>query len=367
MTANDRKRLQRQILFWTGVLAVFVALLYLLRPILLPFIAGLVVAYFLNPLAVGLMRLHFSRLAATLTILVAFLVIFVAILLVLIPVLGEQIGRFVANVPDYVDALRELFEDHAPEWLRQMLSEPLSSLTGSFSEIAGRGAEWLGTILGSVWTGGLVLFNLISLLIITPIVAFYVLNDWERMVDKVDGWLPRDHRDTIRGLIAQMNEAVSGFIRGQGTVCTILAVFYAATLSLLGLNFGLLIGIASGILNFIPYVGSTTGFILAVGMALVQFWPDWTLVLAVGVVFLFGQAAESYALQPMLVGDRVGLHPVWLMFSLFAFGYLFGFVGLLLAVPLAACVAVLLRFGLARYMDSPLYRGSGAGMPKQRP
>jgi predicted PurR-regulated permease PerM len=188
-------------------------------------------------------------------------------------------------------------------------------------------------------------------------VAFYLLNDWDHMIAKVDSWLPRDHAPTIRALASEIDGAMAGFIRGQGTVCLLLGLFYAIALSLAGLNFGLLIGLGAGLLSFIPYIGSTVGGILAIGMALVQFWPDWLHIAVIIAIFAGGQFIEGNFLSPYLVGNRVGLHPVWLMFALFAFGYLFGFVGLLLAVPLAAATGVLVRFALKQYLNSPVYLG----------
>jgi predicted PurR-regulated permease PerM len=184
------------------------------------------------------------------------------------------------------------------------------------------------------------------------------------MVATVDSWLPLSQRDTIRLIARDIDSAIAGFIRGQAMVCLILGGFYAIGLSLIGLNFGVLIGLTAGMLSFIPYVGSITGLILSVGVAIVQFWPDWTWIVATLGVFAFGQFVEGNILSPKLVGASVGLHPVWLMFALLAFSSLFGFVGLLLAVPLAAAVGVIARYGLARYMDSPLYRGTRIVEPR---
>src|SRR5437868_13487581 len=180
------------------------------------------------------------------------------------------------------------------------------------------------------------------------------------MVAPVDNWIPLEHRETVRGLAREMNEAIAGFVRGQTAVCLILGSYYAIGLTAVGLNFGLLIGLASGIITFIPYVGSMTGLVLAVGVAIAQFWPGYTPIITVLVVFFVGQFLEGYVLAPKLVGGSVGLHPVWLMFALFAFGYLLGFVGLLIAVPLAAVVGVLVRFALRRYLESPFYTGEPA-------
>jgi predicted PurR-regulated permease PerM len=349
--------LQRQMVFWTAALIILILALWLLGDIMLPFIAGLVLAYFLDPVADALERLGLPRIVATLAILITSIVAIVVLLLLLLPVLGDQIARFSSNLPSLMQALVRLFNDLAPQWLKDMLASSGTNLPASLSDLASKAAGWLAAILASILTGSLALVNVISLLIVTPIVAFYMLNDWDRMVAKVDGWLPRDHHNTIRGLARQIDEAMAGFIRGQGTVCLTLGIFYAVGLSFAGLNFGLLIGLGAGLLSFIPYVGTIIGGVLAIGMALIQFWPDWVQVLIIIGIFVAGQFIEGNFLSPYLVGNRIGLHPVWLMFALFAFGYLFGFVGLLLAVPLAAAVGVLVRFALQQYLKSPLYLG----------
>lgn len=183
------------------------------------------------------------------------------------------------------------------------------------------------------------------------------------MVAKVDQWIPRDYVADVRQIAKEIDQAIAGFIRGQGSLCLILGIYYAVGLSLVGLNFGLLIGLFAGMISFIPYVGSMVGLVLAIGVALVQFWPDYPWIGLVLVVFFSGQFLEGNILQPKLVGSSVGLHPVWLMFALFAFGALFGFVGLLVAVPAAAAVGVLVRFALSRYLQSDLYFG---GSPSGR-
>ncbi len=170
--------------------------------------------------------------------------------------------------------------------------------------------------------------------------------------------MPRRQRAPVRRLAREIDAAISGFVRGQTLVCLILGLYYAIALTITGLNFGLLIGLISGLITFIPYVGSLTGLVLGVGVAVAQFWPNAMPIVAVLGVFIVGQLAEGNLLSPRLVGERIGVHPVWLIFALLAFGYLFGFVGLLVAVPLAATIGVLARFALARYLASPLYRGA---------
>jgi predicted PurR-regulated permease PerM len=207
------------------------------------------------------------------------------------------------------------------------------------------------------------LVNILSLLVVTPIVAFYLLADWDLLVAKVDGWLPRDHAGTVREIFSDINAALAGFIRGQGTVCLLLGLFYALALTIAGLKFGLVIGLVAGLLSFIPYVGALVGGLVAIGVGLVQFWPDATNILIIVGIFAVGQFIEGNFLSPKLVGSSIGLHPVWLMFALFAFGYVFGFVGLLLAVPMAAAAGVLVRFALKQYLNSKLYRGIPREMP----
>ena len=353
--------LQRQILFWLGAFVAFVIMLYVLREILLPFVAGLAIAYFLDPVADRLERAGLSRMAATLIILLFFVLGFALFIVILAPVLAQQLAGFAARVPDYLAALQKFVSEAGDGKLVQWLGLDGGSVPKPLEDLAGKLTEWLGSLAGSILSGGVALVSFLALFVVTPVVAFYMLLDWDRMVAQVDVWLPRPQVETIRALARDIDRAIAGFVRGQGTVCLLLGLFYAIGLTLVGLNFGLLIGLGAGLISFIPYVGSTTGLIVAGGIALVQFWPDWAWIAAVIAIFAAGQFFEGNILQPKLVGSSVGLHPVWLMFALFAFGYLFGFVGLLLAVPMAAAIGVLTRFALKRYMASALYR---EGAPK---
>jgi predicted PurR-regulated permease PerM len=359
--------LQRQVTFWSVALAVVILLMWLLSDILLPFLAGLALAYFLDPVADALERAGLSRFLATFIILLGSLLVIVLLVLLALPILADQFSKFTGNLPTLIGGAVQNFDQSAPQWLKDLLAETGTDVSGWLKDNAGRAAQWAASILTSVWSGGLALVNLISLMVVTPIVTAYLLHDWDRMIAIVDGWLPRQHAETIRGLARQIDEAMAGFIRGQGTVCLILACYYGVALSLLGVNFGLLIGILAGGLSFIPYVGAIIGGIAAIGMALVQFWPEPLPILLVTGAFALGQFLEGNFLSPRLVGEKVGLHPVWLMFSLFAFGYLFGFAGLLIAVPLAAAVGVLSRFAISQYLRSPLYLGAGTeGAPGSR-
>lgn len=360
-TAAPYDKLRRQALFWLGALILFAFVLYVFRTILLPFLAGMALAYFLDPVADWFERKGFSRLSATLVILVSFILLFTASLLGVIPVLVEQTAQFIDRLPDYVSRLQAVFLASEDSWLRRFVGEPSVAIEENLRTVLAQGAGFLTTLLASIWSGGRALVDVLSLFVITPVVAFYMLLDWDRMVAKIDALLPRDHVGTVRQIARDIDRAVAGFVRGQGTVCVLLGVFYAIGLSLIGLNFGLLIGLVAGLISFIPFVGSIVGLVISVGVAIVQFWPEGEFIrLALtAAIFFAGQFLEGNILQPKLVGDRIGLHPVWLMFALFAFGLLFGFTGLLIAVPASAAVGVLVRFAVSRYLDSELYRGHG--------
>jgi predicted PurR-regulated permease PerM len=347
---------QRQILFWLAAFAVFVLALYVLADILLPFVAGLAIAYFLDPVADRLERLGLSRLWATVLIVLVFLLVFVAFIIVLVPVLVQQFADLAGQVPGHLARLQRYLSEVGDGDLARMLGLNGGEMPKPLQDMAGKLTEWLGRLAGSLVSGGVAFISFLALFVVTPVVAFYMLLDWDRMIAHVDGWLPRDQVETIRQLGRDIDKAIAGFVRGQGTVCLLLGLFYAVGLTLVGLNFGLLIGLAAGLISFIPYVGSTVGLVVAGGVALAQFWPDWTWIAAVIGIFFAGQFIEGNFLQPKLVGSGVGLHAVWVMFALFAFGYLFGFVGMLMAVPLAAAIGVVGRFALKRYMASGLYR-----------
>lgn len=348
---------QKQVTFWLLALAIFVLLLWVLSPILLPFLAGMVLAYFLDPVADTLERWGLNRLAATSLILLVSVMLVVLVILMVVPVLAQQALNLMADLPSLIKALVQRINDLAPQSLKDWLKNSGIDLQGSLSNVSGSAAGWLAALFTSIWSGGLALVNVVSLMVVTPVVAFYMLADWDRMVARVDQLLPRDHVEDIRGIARDIDDAMAGFIRGQGTVCLLLGTFYGIALTFAGLKFGLAIGVFAGALTFIPYIGALLGGIAAIGVGLVQFWPDYPHILIIVGIFAVGQFLEGNFLSPKLVGSSVGLHPVWLMFALLAFGYLFGFVGLLLAVPMAAASGVLVRFAIKRYMASKLYGG----------
>ncbi len=350
--------IQRQMVFWLAALVVFVLLLWLLSGILLPFVAGMAIAYLLNPLADRIERLGVNRAAAALTIIAVAVLAFVLAILTVAPILGGQLSSFIDNIPGYVTKLQSLLSNQP--WAQKILGAGFNTDKG-LGGLVTQGVGWLTTFLKSLWSGGRALVSLFSLIVVTPVVAFYLIYDWHRMLCSVDEWVPVHQQETVRQLARECDAAIAGFVRGQTTVCLVLGVYYAVALSISGLNFGLLIGLVSGVITFVPYVGSMTGLILGLGVAVAQFWPHWTSVVIVLCIFLVGQFLEGNVLSPKLVGRSVGLHPVWLIFALLAFGYLFGFVGLLVAVPLAATIGVLVRFALQRYRASALYTGEAPG------
>jgi predicted PurR-regulated permease PerM len=277
-----------------------------------------------------------------------------------VPVLAGQVVSLIERLPDYLEALRGQVGRLLA--VIEARSDPalLEQFEGALAGSAERLVSWATKLLGQVISGGVALANLISLLVITPVVAFYLLRDWDRIVARVDSWLPRRHAETIREQARAVDATLAGFLRGQGTVCLILAVYYAAGLSVAGLDFGLVVGLAAGLLSFVPYFGAIVGLLLSVGLALLQFdtWPPIAIVAA---VFVLGQVVEGNFLTPKLVGESVGLHPVWIIFALLAGGTLFGFVGLLLAIPAAAVIGVGVRFGLDRYLASGYFGGDQGG------
>ena len=353
---------ERQVMFWLAALAVLVLMLWLLSEILLPFIMGLAIAYLLTPFVDRLERAGANRLAASLLIISIVVLLFVLVILLVAPVLGGQLASFIDNIPLYVTKLRALVTDPSRPWVQKLVGAGINFNTDKgISDLVTQGVGYLTSFLKSLWSGGRALVSLFSLMVVTPVVAFYLIYDWHRMIAAADSWIPVNQRDTVRALAHEVDAAIAGFVRGQSAVCLILGSFYAVALTMSGLNFGLLIGLISGLITFVPYVGSMTGLVLALGVAVAQFWPDYYSILLVLGIFLVGQFLEGNVLSPKLVGESTGLHPVWVIFALLAFGYLFGFVGLMVAVPLAATIGVLARFALRRYLESSLYTGEKPG------
>ena len=353
--------------FWIALLAVVLALAAVLREILLPFVAAMALAYLLDPLANRLERLGFTRLTATLAIMASFIAGATALVLLTAPIIVRELTHFIESAPLYLKQLQGLATDQSRPWLSWIVGEGLGTAERSIGELTALAAGWLTAFLQSAWSGGEALLSVFSLAIVTPIAACYLIYDWNRMIAVVDNWVPPARRDTVRMLAQEIDDTIGGYVRGQGALCLILGLFYALALSLIGLKHGFLIGFAAGVISFVPYLGSLSGLVVATCVAIAQFWPRWGLIGLVPAIFFVGQSLGDYLLSPYLVGRRVNLNPVWLMFALFAFGYLFGLVGLLIAVPLAAAIGVLLRFAISQYYASPLYAAAEPLAPDKVP
>jgi len=348
---------RNQALAWGLIIAVSVVLLVFLREVLFPFVAGFAVAYFLDPVCDRLEKAGLSRTWATVVVTVVFFILFILALALLVPVLYGQLVQFLKNLPGYASAIQQ---KAAPliETARQYLDtqgQPFQVDTfvkEHLGDVAKIGAGVLGKFVGGLQ----VTFNIVSLFVITPVVAFYLLRDWDEIVDRVDALLPRAHAETIRAQARLVDDTLAGFLRGQFSVCLALGLFYGIGLSIVGLEFGLVVGLGTGLVSFVPYFGMLIGFVVGMGLAIAQF-DSWQPIAMVAGVFAVGQVIEGNFLTPKFVGDRVNLHAVWIIFALMAGGALFGFVGILLAVPVAAVIGVLVRFSLAQYRESVLYRG----------
>jgi predicted PurR-regulated permease PerM len=344
----------RQLTFWLVTFLVLAAVLWLLHDILLPFVAGIALAYVLAPLADRVERLGVNRTVAALIVVSVLVVALIALMLLLVPLLLQQGASLISHIPGYFKRIKELIVDPNFPWLNWLGSAETGKTA---SDLVGQVATWLLSFSYSLWTGGKALVSFASVLIVMPVVTFYLIRDWHAMIDRVDSWIPVRQRETVRQLGREIDAAIGGFLRGQFGVCLVLGCYYAIGLMLVGLDFALLIGLIAGVITFVPYIGSMTGLMIAASVAIAQFWPDWKRIALVVAIFLVGQFIEGNIVSPKFVGERVGLHPVWLIFAMFAFGYLFGFVGLLIAVPLGAAIAVLLRFALRQYFASPFYTG----------
>ena len=337
-------------LFWLLVAIIMAFSFYFLRTILLPFVIGIAVAYFLDPVVDKLEERKWNRSLATLFTLFVFLALVIFLVFLLVPVLTNQLKNFAQFLPIVKDKL-QLIIDAVAGILNnkvdaKVLDVPASGLV-----------KWSTKMLGGVIDGGAAIADLLSLFLITPLVAFYLLRDWDLIVEKVYDWFPIRHKDTLQEQLNEIDKKLAAFVRGQGTVCLILASYYAITLTMTGLEFGVVIGVFAGLISFVPFVGAIFGGLLSIGLAYLQF-EAWTNIVIIAGIFILGQILEGYILTPKFIGEAVGLHPVWVIFSLLAGGALFGFLGVLLALPMAAIVGVLFRFCIDHYKNSSYYNGS---------
>lgn len=338
-----------------GVALALLVALNLFASILLPFVVAAALAYFLDPPTSQLARAGVPRGLAALIMIFAVVAACLLFALLLYPLLVSQIGTLVSRVPAYATAFRAWAGDVIVH-LQDLFGAEY--VDGQLRDVAAGQANTMLSFLAGALTrlvgSGFALFNVLSLVVVTPVVAFYMLRDWKRAVARVDSWLPRRYAGALRAQAREVDRILAAWLRGQMICCLVLAAFYAAALTAVGLDLGLVVGISAGLLSFIPYVGSITGGVSSIGLAFAQF-PDWRGVALVAGVFVLGQVLEGYVIYPRFLGDRVELHAAWVIFALFAGGAAFGFLGVLLAVPVAAAIGVLARYWLRRYQESPLY------------
>lgn len=340
---------------WLAMLAFFCASVVVLRSVLLPFVAGIIIGYLLDPFASRFENWGVNRTLATALVLLLVVIFLVPAVLLLFSVINDQLGQFVTSVPRYLDSLvhkiepafgelQDNFPGLQPEKIKLYIQSNLAN-----------GLKFGGKILQSLIANGFAIFNLLSLILITPVVAFYMLRDWDKFVAKVDDLLPQHSKASIEQQAREIDKILAGFIRGQFSVCVLLGAFYSIGLYFVGLELGVLVGFLAGIISFIPYVGSIFGFVVSLAIAFAQF-DSMTPIMQVVGVFMVGQFLEGNFLTPKLVGESVGLHPVWVMFALLAGGVLLGFLGLMIAVPVAAIIGVLVRHAIINYKESSLYQ-----------
>jgi predicted PurR-regulated permease PerM len=342
-----------QIRYWGIAALMFLLLMWFMGDVLLPFVVGGAIAYFLDPVADRLERAGLSRVAATTVISLVALLAVVLLVLAVIPTLVGQLTSLINSAPEMARRTQAFLIERFPD-----LSDETSVVRQTLQDIGLAIQQRGGQLAGGILSSAIGLVSIVVFIVVVPVVAFYLLLDWDQMVGRIDAMLPRDHAPTVRRLAGEIDAVLAGFVRGQFSVCLLLGTYYVIGLMLAGLNYGLVVGVIAGAITFIPYVGSLVGGMLAIGLALFQFWGDWTSIAIVAAVFASGQFIEGNILTPKLVGKSVGLHPVWLLLALSAFGSLFGFVGMLIAVPVAAMMGVLTRFAVEQYQASLLYQGT---------
>ena len=353
-------RLSPAATFWLIFSALALMALYLFSGILLPFVAGFVLAYLFNPVASAMRRAGIPRGVSAFAIVAALIAAIGIFLALIVPPIADQFAQLIRELPGWYGRARHYLTQHYGHYLQQVTgSQTPGAPALAGQQVTERVTPWLISQLEGLLRSGLDFFNSLALLFLTPVITFFLLRDWDKMIASIWEFLPRDQAPVIAKLAKEIDCTIAGYLRGELIVLLIVSAFYMICLGAIGLNYGLLIGLGAGIISFVPYLGSTSGFLISGGVALYQYWPDYTKTALVCGVFVFGQLAEGNVLTPNIVGNKVGLHPVWLLFALVASGYLMGFTGLLISVPLAAAIGVLVRYVLRRYYESPMYRGGG--------
>ena len=361
MTARVRKSLPPQTWFWISMFVATIFFVRLLHDVMAPFVTGMAFAYLLNPAVTRLSR-RMPRGLSTTIVLIGFVLALFGMILAFSPLIGRQMSELLDNLPAYYEKAHGYATAQIDRAMGRLTPSDVAKVKAAAGEQVGTVLSGAKGVLGRLWSSGMAVFDIITFCIITPVVAFYFLRDWPLIVKKVDNLLPRKHARTIRAMMREFNVRLNGFVRGQLLVCLSLGAIYGTGLTLVGLNFGLAIGLIAGLLSFVPYIGSIFGFVASVGVALLQY-DDFQMPAVVAGIFFLGQFIEGNFLTPKLVGERVGLHAVWVIFALMAGGQLFGFTGLLLAVPVAALLGVVTRHAIIWYQRSPAYLG---GAPRKK-
>ncbi len=345
---------RNHILFWMGTFAAFLLFIWAFGNTLLPFVLGIAIAYLLDPMVEWLGRHKVPRTLATLLILGLFIIFICAIFVLAIPPLYHQLADLADAIPGYIERAVEFSAPYLEKIQENANGEEGATLQEALKNNIGNVLNVSADVLGKLASGGQAFAGFMSLIILTPLVAFFIMREWRNMSNWLDNQLPRGSYDTIKGLLKEIDKRLSGFVRGQITVAFLLGVIYAFALTVAGLNYGFLIGIMAGVLSIIPLVGSTVGLLTATIVAWMQS-GEWSYTAIIAAIFMIGQAIEGNILTPKILGESVGLHPLWILFALLAGGSAFGLVGMLLAVPIASVAGVLMGFALMKYRESPYY------------
>lgn len=355
MILKENPRLEK-LLIWGAFFSLLIYFIYSISGIMLPFVAGILVAYILNPLATRLEKFKFPRILSTSILILTFFFSIGGLLTIAFPFLKRELLKLAVQIPAYGERFYKIltpYVEHLSNYIDQKNIEMIKTTASSY---VGDMLSWGLKVIAGLFTNSLALANLISLIILTPVVAFYLLRDWPKLVSSIESLLPKESTQSIKELMRDINTTLKGYLQGQIMVCLILSIFYAVSYSLIGLDFSITIGVMTGVLAFIPYIGFFIGATAAIGIALAQF-SEWTSIGYVLGTLGIAQLVESNYLVPKLVGDRVGLHPVWVIFALLTGGFFFGFLGLIIALPSAATLGVLIRLFIKKYKKSVYYLG----------
>lgn len=356
---------QNQLIFWSVVILLLLGFLWAFNTTVLPFLIGISIAYLLNPVVEYLAKYKIPRRVSAIILIATFGLVLLGILGAAIPILYKEVIRLSDNLPIYIDRLWQMLNTHTT-WIENKIgADQLDSVKETLKNNLGKAATLSAGVLGTVFQGGQFLISVFTILILSPIVAFFMIKEWPAAVHYVDNLIPRQHYDSVRDLLRDINSKVAGFVRGQLSIALALGVIYALALTIAGLNYGFLIGMAAGLLSIIPLVGSTVGLLVSVLVAWFQ-TGEFSYVGIIAAIFLVGQFVEGNILSPKLLGDKVGMHPLWVIFAVMAGGQVYGIVGMLLAVPVTASIGVLVSFFIEKYKKSAYFKQTSSETQQKR-